>query len=196
MAGVPLSLTLAPFESDGSALMALAETLAPPLADLLSADIRLHPVRLDLMAAYDPARRQYRARRFLEQLEALPGEIVLGLTSLDLFLPVFTFIFGEAMLGGRTAIVSTYRLAAEHYGLSSDAPLLRERLAREAVHEIGHCFGLVHCTDGLCAMAASHNPEMIDTKSADYCAACREQGRKGGHSFNLTLSRESVKLKE
>ncbi len=173
-----LKLTLAPFAGDGPDLISLAETLVPILSERLDADVVVRSVRLDLMAAYDPARRQYRARRFLDQLASQPGDVVLGLTLLDLFLPVFTFVFGEAMLSGRTAIVSAYRLAPEQYGLPADAALLAARLARESVHEIGHCLGLVHCNDGLCAMSASHDADMVDSKSDDYCARCRSMLRR------------------
>lgn len=169
------NVTLAPIVSGEEDVESLAAPLAIRLASVLGAEVMVISARLDLMAAYDPARRQYRARRLLEQLEGLPGDIVLGLTGLDLFLPVFTFVFGEAMLGGRCGVVSTYRLAPERYGLPADPERLASRLSREAVHEIGHCLGLVHCYDGFCAMAASHDSDMIDAKGDSFCTSCRSR---------------------
>lgn len=168
-------LTLAPFGLEAEEVETLVDALGVILASRLDAAIAVHPARLDLTAAYDPARRQYHARRLLDQLADLPGDVVLGLTGLDLYLPVFTFVFGEAKLGGRSGVVSIHRLAPERYGLPPDCDRLLGRLARESVHEIGHCLGLVHCPDTACAMAASHDPEMVDAKSDAYCADCRRR---------------------
>ena len=68
---------------------------------------------------------------------------MLGVTDRDLFIPILTYVFGEAQLGGRAAVVSTARLVedVELFG----PQLLVERLAKEAVHEVGHAFGLLHC---------------------------------------------------
>ena len=100
---------------------------------------------------------------------------VLGVTEADMFIPVLTFVFGEAQLGGRAAVVSTYRLRNEVYGLQPDPRLLEERLLKEAMHELGHTFGLLHCHHTECVMQASTYAESVDLKPAAYCGSCRKQ---------------------
>ncbi|MBI2425771.1 MAG: hypothetical protein HYV27_23300 [Candidatus Hydrogenedentes bacterium] len=99
---------------------------------------------------------------------------LLAITGHDLFIPILTYVFGEAHLNGPAAIVSTHRLTPEFYGLPADAELLEERACTEAVHELGHTAGLLHCSDYSCAMHASHAPEEIDLKEADFCTACKQ----------------------
>ena len=51
--------------------------------------------------------------------------------------------------------------------------MLRERLLKEAVHEIGHTLELTHCDDYQCVMAPSHAVEWIDLKEGILCDSCR-----------------------
>jgi archaemetzincin len=48
-----------------------------------------------------------------------------------------------------------------------------ERLAKEAVHEVGHAFGLVHCDVEGCVMGRSPGVREVDEKGAEPCAECR-----------------------
>jgi archaemetzincin len=117
----------------------------------------------------DPRRGQHSSGRILRFLaEARPGQRVLAVTDADLFVPVLTFVFGEAELGGRAAVVSTARL-----GRHDGPALLRARLAKEAIHELGHTFGLVHCPERRCAMARSGQLVDVDDKDAELCGDCR-----------------------
>jgi archaemetzincin len=156
--------------------------LLPPLTEKLAAVFRLRveiePPGFDPERAFDPSRGQHNSRIFLAQLlEDTPPEVdrVLGVTSVDLFIPVLTFVFGEAQLDGRAAVVSTHRLAAELYGLPANPPGLFERLTKEAIHELGHTYNLVHCFDNRCVMASSTYAEEIDLKSERFCDRCREE---------------------
>jgi archaemetzincin len=97
---------------------------------------------------------------------------LLAVTDCDLFVPILTFVFGEAQLQGGCALVSTHRLHEEFYGLETREELTRERLLKEAVHELGHTFGLRHCRDWRCAMASTHAVERLDLKEAAFCPAC------------------------
>jgi predicted Zn-dependent protease len=103
----------------------------------------------------------------------VPGEILVGVTDVDLYIPILSFVFGEAQLGGHIAVVSYHRLHQQFYGLPRDDSLLRERLVKEAIHEAGHTRGLTHCDDYDCVMAASHAVEWLDLKGAGFCASCR-----------------------
>lgn len=137
--------------------------------------VEVHPPWFDPEDAYDPARGQYRSTRLLERLLTGPGsaaERVLGVTAVDLFVPILTYVFGEAQLGGRAAVASIHRLRPEVYGLPADDDLVAERAEKEALHELGHTWGLRHCPDPACVMHASTYAEEIDLKPAALCDRC------------------------
>lgn len=126
--------------------------------------------------AFDPVRAQHASGRILAWLvEHAPAHAakVLAVTDVDLFIPVLTFVFGEAQLGGRAAVVSTARLGH----VSLDRAHLLARLSKEAVHELGHTFGLVHCV-APCVMSRSASLEHIDAKRSGPCSDCRERLRE------------------
>jgi archaemetzincin len=158
---------------EGVALEALDE-LATALARTFSASCHVAPQPIDAAFAFDRLRSQYYATLILEQLSRMAdGQTrLLGITELDLFVPVLTFVFGEAQLGGHCALISRRRLREEFYGLPPNPEALRERTVKEAVHELGHTFGLRHCPDWRCVMASTHAVERVDVKSADFCARC------------------------
>jgi len=133
---------------------------------------------LDPRPFFDPVRCQYYSSAILEQLEKdLPAgdSKVLGVSGLDLFIPILTYVFGEARLNGRSAVVSSYRLDNKLYGLPENPQLLWERLFKEAIHELGHTFGLTHCKNAECVMKSSTYMEEIDTKSTQFCKICTEK---------------------
>jgi archaemetzincin len=151
------------------------ESLAQGLAARLRVACWIRPDGPDGEFAFNPVRGQYHSSEILKRLlQDPPSESwrILGVTDSDLYIPILTFVFGEAQLGDVGALVSTHRLHPEYYGMPKDAQLLRERLLKEALHELGHTFGLRHCTNYLCVMSASHSVERIDLKQADYCTAC------------------------
>jgi len=125
--------------------------------------------------AFDAGRRQYGSAGVLEMLMRIcppDADKLLALTGLDLFVPVLTFVYGHAQLHGRLALVSLARLRQEFYGLAPNREVFLERAHKEALHELGHTFGLVHCADRLCAMALSTNIGQIDRKRDAFCTAC------------------------
>jgi archaemetzincin len=150
--------------------------LAVKLAATFRMECRVRPGRLDVEFARDPQRNQFYSTAILRCLLPLaePGARLLAVTSLDLYVPVLTFVFGEAQLEGPCAVVSLHRLREEFYGLPPNDALLRERLLKEAVHELGHTFGLRHCDDWQCVMTSSHAVERLDVKGADFCRYCRK----------------------
>ena len=160
----------------------LLERLAPRLARCFSAEVRTRRAAFDPERAFDVSRGQYSSRVLLKLLlddAAADAGKLLGITSVDLFSPVLTYVFGEAQLLGRAAVVSWHRLRPEAYGLPQDRELVQSRLEIEAVHELGHTFGLVHCREPSCAMHASTYAEEIDFKTAALCAACRAECNAG-----------------
>ena len=93
---------------------------------------------------------------------------------MDLYIPVLTFVFGEAQLADGGAVVSAHRLRQEFYGMPTDPELLHERLLKEALHELGHTYGLRHCPDYTCVMSSSNGVERIDLKGAEFCPTCAQ----------------------
>ena len=140
---------------------------------------------LDPSFAFDTYRNQFNSTAIiaalLERSEHFDGKI-LGITAVDLFVPVLTYVFGEAQLQGRIAVLSSYRLREELYGLDPDPKLEHIRLLKEAIHELGHTFGLIHCHNPECVMHSSTSAEEIDVKGKYFCEEC-ERSVKGSMSL-------------
>ena len=139
------------------------------------------PTQLNLDRAFDASRGQYNSTALLAQLLQASGgmdEKRIAVVGIDLFIPVLTFVFGEAQLNGIAAVVSFHRLANPFYGMAPDDSLTWKRLEKEIVHELGHTFGLYHCHQFECVMRASTYVEEIDLKRGGLCAAC--QGKLAG----------------
>jgi len=127
--------------------------------------------------AFDPARGQYHSTKILrEVVNYLPpdGLKILGITDVDLCTPVLTFVFGEAQLGGKACVISLTRLRQEYYALPSKDTLLLNRVVKEAIHELGHTLGLIHCSFPKCVMAFAPDVLSIDQKLPQFCSSCRE----------------------
>jgi archaemetzincin len=139
------------------------------------AGIPVAPSLVDPATAWNPIRNQYDSTRLLEELKAHYDGEVIGATACDLFVPVLTFVFGEAEMPGRAAVFSIHRLREEFYGLPGNPGLLENRALRELRHEMGHLFGLSHCPDWSCVMSSSHSVERVDNKEEGYCAQCSEK---------------------
>lgn len=125
--------------------------------------------------AYDKARAQYQSAEIMKAVSrnAPAGATrVLAVTEADLAIPTLTFLFGQAQLDGVIALVSLARLRQEFYGLEADEVLLRERLVKEVLHEMGHTFGLTHCHDPQCVMSLATHVGLVDTKDQSYCMNC------------------------
>lgn len=126
---------------------------------------------------FDEKRMQYESRHFLEVLarhaKNSGAEKILGITDEDLFTPGLNFIFGQAYMSGRVCIISTHRLNPGFYGAGENEVLLLERCAKEALHELGHCFGLEHCSDRRCVMVFSNSITDVDKKTKKFCEKCR-----------------------
>jgi len=169
---------------------ALLGALAEGLAERLRVACALAPRGLEAEFAHNPLRRQYHSTEILRKLlEPCPGDTwkVLGVTELDLYIPILTFVFGEAQLSAGCAVVSAHRLRQEFYGLPEDTDLLRQRLLKEALHELGHTYGLRHCADYTCVMSASYGVERIDLKRPDFCPACAAALRVPGSGVRLAM---------
>ena len=140
----------------------------------------------DVNFALDPARDQYHSTLILAKLEniAPPGTLKLvAITDVDLFIPILTYVFGEAQLGGTSCVVSTHRLTEGISPISLPEDF-HYRVIKEVVHELGHTFKLRHCPDNTCIMHYSRTVEDVDLKSKQFCRYC-----------NIMFEDEKAKLK-
>ena len=156
----------------------ILEKTALAVIDEYHCPVNIKDGHLDLSEFYEPARRQYDGNALLKQVHSLSSPESgknLGIFNVDLFIPILTFIFGQAFLGGQTGIASLYRLSNERYGLAPDERLLLERFKKEVIHELGHTFGLIHCSSPTCVMRSSTYVEDIDQKSLHLCRNCRSE---------------------
>ena len=146
---------------------------------------------LDLEQAYDPSRRQFNSTVLLAQTLLMPNpnkNKLIPIVDVDLYVPILTYVFGEAQLNGTAAIVSMHRLSNIYYGIPNDHQLMLTRLEKEIVHELGHTFGLIHCHQFECVMRSSTYVEEIDFKKVFPCTACASALRtKINQQTNLQL---------
>jgi len=159
----------------GKTPAAVLEDLRAAIPKRLPVRCEILPVTLDPTPSYHAERQQFHSSEILQRMQSLirPHDWrLLAVAEVDLYIPILTYVFGEAQMGGPCALVSSYRLRQEFYGLDRDENLLRERLFKEAVHELGHTLHLRHCQDYQCAMASSHSVEWIDLRENRLCDAC------------------------
>lgn len=171
---IPYSITLLPL---GPVDPVLLRRLRQALRKIFGLPVRLAPVALALPpSAWHPKRNQYHSTELLTYIlanfAAPPGKI-LGVTMVDLYIPILTHVFGEAQLDGRVALISGCRPRGD-LDHSSPSPLLVwSRMVKLGVHELGHTFGLPHCRDPRCVMGFATNLEKLDQKSTAFCSYCR-----------------------
>jgi archaemetzincin len=179
---------IAPIElKDASYLEALEELIS----GVFHIQTKRKEIKINLKDVFDSNREQYNSSLILQQLIRKPPSDalkILGVVDVDLFIPILTFVFGEAQLNGIGAVVSTHRLHNRFYGLPENKELTTERLLKESVHELGHTFGLIHCQQPQCVMNSSTYVENIDQKSAEFCPSC-QKNIKIEKGWSLPLSK-------
>lgn len=124
----------------------------------------------DFAMAYTPSRKQYHSTRLLLMLESIIGDMecrrALGIIESDMYVPGLNFVFGEARMPGKVGVISTARLKTKDKGL------FEARLLKEAVHELGHSYGLPHCENEQCVMFFSNTIQDTDRKGERFCPSC------------------------
>lgn len=153
------------------------ERIAGNVSRIFSVNVHVVNASLNLSHALDSSRGQYNSTALLAELLntfSSDNEKYIAIVDVDLFIPVLTFVFGEAQLNGMAAVVSSHRLSNQFYGLPQDDDLMLQRLEKEVVHELGHTFGLFHCHQFECVMRSSTYAEEIDLKHAELCERCRQ----------------------
>jgi len=153
----------------------LLEGLQAAIPQRLCVKCEILPGVFDPEPAFHAERKQYHSSDILRGMQGLAERQwrLLGVASVDLYIPILKYVFGEAQIGGPCAVVSTYRLRQEFYGLERDDELLSQRLLKESVHELGHTLNLRHCEDYRCVMASAHAVDWIDLRESTLCEVCR-----------------------
>lgn len=146
--------------------------------------IKMGELEMNLDFAYHPKRKQYLSSAILEKLKTMKGEEcerLLAIVGVDLYAPELNFVFGEADFQTRVAVISSIRLRQEYYGVSAGSirpenkQLFLERVTKEAVHELGHTYGLPHCPEPKCVMYFSNSLQNTDFKSYSFCGNCKKK---------------------
>ncbi len=174
----------------GTAREDIVESLQEPLEQIFRVPIVLAQSHPDIEEFYDPPRGQYNSTSILLHLKSIEAHLrtagwrnrgrtkTLAVLDSDLFIPILTYVFGEAELNGDVAVVSYYRLMNELYGLPGNDAVFMQRVRKEALHELGHLYGLFHCEHQECAMHASTYVEDIDLKGDSFCNRCLDVVRR------------------
>ena len=130
---------------------------------------------------FDKTRKQWISDSLLDWLlESNKPDIttkVLAICDFDAYSDELNFVFGEAHLGGRVAAIYLPRLREEFYVRKSDknkSNLFEQRVVKEAVHELGHTFGLRHCQISKCVMHFSNSLQDTDFKDDKFCERCNK----------------------
>lgn len=119
--------------------------------------------------AYNVKRNQYLSSVFLDFIKGLAEDKVLGVTNVDLYIPHLNYIFGQAEVNGKAAVISLFRLKFD-----ADERKFKNRMVKEAIHELGHTLGLDHCSNPKCAMYFSNCLTDTDFKEKRYCKECEK----------------------
>jgi len=133
------------------------------------------PILEDVDFALDSGRNQYHSTSILKQLEKSAPSFamkVIAITKVDLFIPILTHVYGEAQLGGKACVVSTYRLK-DQISAANPGVIFKQRIVKEAVHELGHTFNLRHCKEHACIMHYCRTELDVDRKSDQLCRYCK-----------------------
>jgi archaemetzincin len=132
-------------------------------------------------AAFDESQGRYDAAKILSCFQSGSYDNydkIIGVLNADLFIPTFAYVFGEAELGGKHALVSLFRLKKNEEGRNPTSAVCCERAAKVALHELGHLYNLTHCEDRNCLMHYSGGLADLDSLPIYFCRYCHTYFRE------------------
>ncbi len=168
-----MNITLKPIGDIDSKIL---DQLKEKLKQTFGCPVEIAADNFNLEKAFDSRRNQYLASKILSQFKksgADKDKKILGIVDVDLYAPGLNFVFGQAEPAAGTAVISLVQLRQEYFGMLPNEALLLERAAKEAVHELGHTFGLDHCPNEKCVMHFSNSLADTDWKQSAFCSLCR-----------------------
>jgi archaemetzincin len=177
----------------GSTEDEVLSVLEQRLHQLLDWEIRRGVTMQMPVAAFNAERKQYEAlhvMRAVAETISTDATRVLGIMEEDLSIPMLTFVFGQAQLRGRVALMSLARLRQEFYGLPANKELMMKRVIKEALHELGHTFGLVHCPTPTCVMTLANDIQHVDEKKSEFCGSCAVLLRDAQRALEMKAQKE------
>jgi archaemetzincin len=144
--------------------------------------LTINPIlKFDIEDFIDKQRNQLRSSDFLlwilETFRPSEDIKILVICDIDAYSGSLNFVFGEAYRGGGVGAIYLPRLRQEFYGLKSDELVFHDRIVKEAIHEIGHAFGLLHCNNKICVMHFSNSLQDTDIKGSSFCSNCKNNLR-------------------
>ena len=163
----------------GSVSRTFCRDLGQALTEALGRGYEVLPSLADPQYAFNPARQQYHStavvRRVSHAIDPKKHVLGVGLVDVDLFTPDLNFVFGEADRAEKAAVVSLARMKPSFYGRPEDTSVTLRRVTSEALHEVGHIFGLPHCPTDSCAMFFANTLSDTDRKRPRFCDNCRDR---------------------
>ena len=155
------------------------------IAAHISGYLHLQAILLEPMQnpsyALDRQRLQYNVGPIMQHLESglfNAVDKVIGIMDIDLFVPVFTHVFGEARQGGGVALISIFRLRENPMDTIDVSAVTLERAAKVALHELCHLYTLTHCESRECLMHFSGSLPELDRIPLSFCRYCSQYIRE------------------
>jgi archaemetzincin len=159
----------------GEVPLIVSQTIAAHISGYLDLSATILPGLENFTDSFNENRLQYDAAKTLKKLESIKGkdiDKILGILTVDLYVPIFSYVFGEAKQGGKAAVISLYRLAKDTDGKTQPSPTVLERAAKIALHELGHLYNLYHCANEHCLMHFSGGLQDLDSSPLYFCRYC------------------------
>ncbi len=175
-----MEICIIPVGEAGEDLRDLIFFIKDVLSEVFYAIVRVEKAMEIPVSAYNLSRNQFNSTEILKRLPAR-CDVTIGIADVDLYANGLNFVFGEAELGGKRAIVSIARLrpyGTKFYGIYNRADvdrMLKIRTLKEVMHELGHVFGLEHCRNPRCVMHFSNSVMDTDLKDWMYCDVCKRK---------------------
>lgn len=99
----------------------------------------------------------------------------IAVADVDLSYPGLNYVFGLTDDAYPLAVISVARFGGGSGKAPADIKRVTERAVKTVFHELGHLFGLSHCSNDRCVMFLSFNIVDTDLKGKEFCAACKKK---------------------